>query len=40
MFVHLENLRDLLFWSSGWLPFVLFLYILDGIVRLFRKDGK
>jgi len=36
----LENLRDMLFWISGWTPFLLFLYILDGIVFLFRKDGK
>ncbi len=38
--VHLENLRDMLFWCSGWLPFLLFLFIIDGIVRLFRKGGK
>lgn len=38
--VHLENLRDLLFWSSGWMPFLLFLFILDGIVQMFRRGGK
>ena len=38
--VHLENLRDMLFWCSGWLPFLLFLFIIDGVVRLFRKGGK
>lgn len=38
--VPLGNLRDVIFWFSGWLPFLLFFYIIDGIVRLIRKGGK
>ncbi len=40
MLVHLTCLRDLLFWSSGWVYFLLFLFILDWFIRLFRKDNK
>lgn len=40
MLVHLTNLRDLLYWSSGWVYFLLFLFILDQFIRFFRKDGK
>lgn len=38
--VHLLNLRDLLFWSTGWVRFLLFLFILNWIIKLFRKDVK
>lgn len=38
--LHLDNLRCMLFWSTGWLPFLLFLYILDNIADLFKKGGK
>lgn len=40
MFVPISNLRDFIFWETGWNHFILFLFILDWIIRLFRKEGK
>lgn len=40
MIYHLTNLRGFLFWFSGYADFLVFLFILNWFINIFRKDNK
>lgn len=34
------DLRDYFYFQTGWVYFLMFIFILDWLFRLFRKDGR
>lgn len=38
MSLHLANLREFFFWQSGYVNFLVFLFIVEGIYSLFKRD--